>query len=221
MANCTMRLLLFVTVSVMAFVYVVNRPENWVFDPKVLHGIVRQGIVNARNMHGDNASAEATIAQVIDGVLKAYPAYTSGRSQWLWNNAGGAMGTMKVLHASFSEYIIIFGTAVGTEGHTGRYQLAEDFFTIIHGEQWAALPNSTEPEVYRPGDQHYLPKHTAKQYKMPGPCFALEYARGVIPSMFFFGFADLFSSTLDFVTLFHTVVESARHMIFNALRGKI
>jgi len=132
------------------------------------------------------------------------------------------MGSMIVLHASITEYIIIFGTPLGTEGHTGRFPLTEDFFTIIHGEQWATLPNSFEKEVYVPGTQHYLPRGVAKQYKMPdGGCFALEYARGNIPSMMAFGLFDTFFSTLDYWTLWKTVEVSAVDMIGYLLKGKI
>lgn len=60
-----------------------------------------------------------------------------------------------------------------------------------------------------------------KQYKMDSTCFALEYARGWIPPMLGFGYADTFSSTLDFPTLWRTSVITGREMIANLLRGKL
>lgn len=41
--------------------------------------------------------------------------------QWVFVNAGGWMGSMCLLHASLTEYVLLFGTAVDTGGHSGRW----------------------------------------------------------------------------------------------------
>lgn len=120
-----------------------------------------------------------------------------------------------------TEYLIIFGTPIGTEGHSGRHT-ADDYFHILFGTQLAYTPGSYEPEVYPQGSVHVLRRGDVQQYKMPdGGCFALEYARGWIPPMLFFGFADGLSSTLDFPTLWRTTWVTGRQMVANLALGKL
>ena len=87
------------------------------------------------------------------------------------------MGAMYIIHASITEYLIIFGTPLGTEGHSGIHT-ADDYFNILVGEQWAFKPGQLEMERYTPGMVHLMPRGVAKQYKMHKGCWALEYARG-------------------------------------------
>ncbi|XP_055474596.1 sigma non-opioid intracellular receptor 1 isoform X2 [Psammomys obesus] len=69
--------------------------------------------------------------------------------QWVFVNAGGWMGAMCLLHASLSEYVLLFGTALGSRGHSGRYW-AEISDTIISGtfHQWRE--GTTKSEVFYP-----------------------------------------------------------------------
>ena len=180
---------------------------------------------------------------IVKNLTSTYPstqiALNADSSEWVFNNAGGAMGAMYIIHASITEYLIVFGTPLGTEGHTGIHT-ADDYFNILVGEQWAFAPPNLKMERYPAGSVHHLPRGAMKQYKMHEGCYALEYARGAlacfcssspsltcpvvvgwIPLMLPFGFADGLSSTLDYKTLYHTVRITAREIIRNLLIFKI
>ena len=190
-----------------------REPVAYVFEPVVLQrlatGCIRKDL-----------PAEDLITHVQSELYKSYPLHINKSPKWILNNAGGAMGAMCILHASMTEYVMIFGTPLGTEGHTGRF-FVDDYFIILAGEQWAFSPGQLTREIYRPGDMHHLPKRQAKQYRIPEMCWALEYARGPIVSMLPFGLLDTFTSTLDFQSLMQTVWAFAKGATKELMRGKI
>ncbi|OJJ47775.1 hypothetical protein ASPZODRAFT_114865 [Penicilliopsis zonata CBS 506.65] len=189
--------------------------QFYVFEPNHLHDLSQRAI----SAHGNDTRAVVSyIVNELDQKLEGK--YLNKDEEWVFNNAGGAMGAMYIIHASITEYLIIFGTAIGTEGHTGRHT-ADDYFNILQGTQLAYVPGEYEPEVYPQGTVHHLRRGEVKQYKMDESCFALEYARGWIPPMLFFGYADTFSSTLDFPTLWATTRITGREMIGNLLNFKM
>jgi len=141
---------------------------------------------------------------------KEYPGYINLQEKWIFNNAGGAMGAMYILHCSITEYLIIFGSVIGTDGHSGRHT-ADDYFIILNGQQTSYSEGQFKTEIYKPGDMHHLPRGNVQHYRIPETGgWALEYARGWIPPMLPFGVIEIFTSTLDFPTLYNTFAEYIR-----------
>ncbi|KAF2682104.1 sigma receptor and C-8 sterol isomerase [Lentithecium fluviatile CBS 122367] len=200
-----------------AMYFLENHLEKfYIFSPSELHALSQEAI----SLHGNDTSS--AVSHIVTQLSKSHPNHVNLAEEWVFNNAGGAMGAMYIIHASITEYLIIFGTAVGTEGHTGRHT-ADDYFYILKGEELAYAPGkgSYEPERYPQGSVHHLRRGEVKQYRMRDTCFALEYARGWIPPMLFFGYADTFSSTLDFPTLWRTTVITVQEMLTNLAKMKL
>jgi C-8 sterol isomerase len=186
---------------------------GYIFDPDVLHDVAKRAVSEGGTL-GDK------IVRIRAELSMLHPGHIRHENEWVFNIAGGALGQIMILHASLTEYIIVFGTPIGTEGYSGRF-LAEDYFFILEGEQWAYGAGDLERLVFRPGDRHVLPRGEARAYRMPGRCYALEYARGLIPTMLPFGLADSFSSTLDPAPVWRTMRIYTRAVLGELLQGKI
>ncbi len=121
-------------------------PKQHIFDPVKLQSIAKEAIA----LHANNDNTTALFKHIHsvlrteygDAIVPSYPA----DDDWFFNNAGGAMGSMVLLHASVTAYLIFFGTATQTEGHSGVH-LADDYFTILVGEQYTAYPHSLDPII--------------------------------------------------------------------------
>lgn len=185
--------------------------RRYLFDPSVLDNIRRKGIGKPLSVAFDIITAE---------LAKAYPGHICMTRNWIFNNAGGAMGQLNLLHASLSEYLIFFGTCIGTEGHSGRYA-SEVYDFMIKGEMLCEYEGQFEPEVHTVHTPPaYLGSKVIKHYRVKDDAWMLEYCRGSIPRMFPFGNADSIFSTLDIRTMARLIRQYAILTIRSLLRGK-
>uniref|UniRef100_A0A670ZSJ4 Sigma non-opioid intracellular receptor 1 n=1 Tax=Pseudonaja textilis TaxID=8673 RepID=A0A670ZSJ4_PSETE len=103
--------------------------------------------------HHAGLDHELAFAKIIVELRRRHPGHVLPDEdlRWVFVNAGGWMGSMCLLHASLSEYVLLFGTAVDTSGHSGRYW-ADIHDTVISGtfRQWKE--GTTKSEIYYPGE---------------------------------------------------------------------
>jgi hypothetical protein len=169
---------------------------SYVFDPHVIHEISRKHL---------GQPLEQMFANIIAELSERYPGAIEDSQPWIFNNAGGVMLQMKLLHASLKEYVMIWGTPIGSEGHTGRH-LVEFYDTVLDGEAWYYQEGQFTRTVYTPGDHVLLGKGQSAGMHYPDHVWMIEYARGPLPSLLPFGLADALLSTLDFKTALQTLM---------------
>ncbi|NXF42313.1 SGMR1 protein, partial [Nyctibius bracteatus] len=173
---------------------------------------------------------ELAFSKIIVELLKKHPGHIlpSEDLQWVFVNAGRWMGSLCFLHTSLTEYVLLFGTAVDTGGHLGRYW-ADISDTIISGtfRQWKE--GTTRSEIYYPGNHwepcwlcvlagdtivHQAGEATSVQWS--AGTWMVEYVQGFIPSTLTFTLADTLFSAQDFVTLFYTLRIYTKGLLLEA-----
>jgi C-8 sterol isomerase len=160
-----------------------SQDRFYILQPASLHASVLKSLEIAQAQSSSQPqNTTILISTLIDTLIADHPEAIFAKDfhnprEWVFNNAGGAMGSMFIIHASITEYLIIFGTAVGTEGHSGRHT-ADDYFHILQGRQTAYEAGALTREIYEVGDVHHMKRGVIKQYAMEPESWALEYARG-------------------------------------------
>ena len=64
---------------------------------------------------------EEAFDRVYSDLMKMFPGHIlpPEDTEWMFVCAGGWKGAMRMIHASVTEYVTFFGTAVDTVGHSG------------------------------------------------------------------------------------------------------
>ncbi|MSP60852.1 MAG: isomerase [Myxococcales bacterium] len=184
---------------------------GYIFDPEHLQQIGQTGV---------GLPHEEMCRVVIEGLAAAYPGHIETKQDWIFNLAAGATGIMTVLHGSLSEYIIIFGSAVGTEAFSGRYHV-DIYDTMLAGEMWTYTEeNFREKTTHLPGEMALLKRGTAKGFKTREGSWMLEYGRGLVPTALPIGLGDAVLA-MDGVTVWKTLRNYGRLVTRELLQGKI
>jgi C-8 sterol isomerase len=177
---------------------------TYLFDPEVLGEVVRMHL---------GAPIEQQFTGVAQTLRSIYGDHVSPGQRWMFSNAGGIMCSISPLHVSAREYLLFCGTAIGSEGHSGRHRGADLTELVMAGELWTYEAGSLERQVHRPGDLVVLPRGSANGSKLRPGLWMLEYARGNVASLFPYALADTVFSTLDFHDLKSQLGVSTKLML--------
>lgn len=125
-------------------------------------------------------------AEMLSGLVTRlkvpYGDHIASDPEWIFNLNGGATGAMALLHASLNEYLVVFGTPIGTDGFSGRYTVdIHDW--VLGGELHnLRLDDPLTPVITPAGGHAFLARGDAVAFVLPPDSWLLEYGRGNVPS---------------------------------------
>lgn len=184
----------------------------YIFDPDTLQDICRKNL---------NLPLEEKIEAITDDLDRQYPNRIRRRKRWIFSISGGSMGMLTIMYASLTEYLVLFGSAIGSGGYTGRFRWCHIYDIILDGEMWCYSRGQFERAVYKQGDMAYLIKGFDKGYRMRDHCWILRYCKGFTPSVLLFGALTSLLHTMDFRSTRHQIWDYSRLCVRELLRGKI
>jgi C-8 sterol isomerase len=185
---------------------------GYIFDPERLHDIGRQAV---------GLPFDRMCTTVVDGLAAAYPDHIDTGGDWLFNLAGGLTGVMRVLHASLSEYVLIYGTPTGTEGFSGRYRI-HMWDSVLRGSFSAYTDRDPSvAKTSRAGDLAHLSPGVTKAVRIEPDTWMLEYARGPIFTSLPMALGDSVFRAMDAAILGKTLLRYSQLTLRSLLRGKL
>jgi len=179
-----------------------------------------EGKKKKKPSHPGNVTLETMFDEVTARLKQAYPGHIHDDTTWVFNCAGGFKTGMRILHASLTEYVIFWGSAVHTVGMSGRHAGEfHDFLMTGEFRQWKE--GTVEKKWYCPGEHIYHGRWRGSIVELTEDTWMLEHMVGIIPWSLPFGLADSILSNQDFITVGKTLWTYARLVTSELLQGKL
>ena len=185
---------------------------GYIFDPATIHEIGKKAVGKAHE------EQERILGEELE---RAFPGHINRDQPWIYSLAAGATGVMKIFHASLTEYVLFFGTPIGTEAFSGRY-LLDIYDVVTAGDMWTYTDrNFRTKTITRPGEMAHLRRDEVKGFRLPDGCWMLEYGRGPVPTALPVALGDSIFSAMDPVTLYDTLRIYGKLVVKELRQGKI
>lgn len=185
-----------------------QRTHSKKFDEKIIEKIVHQSI-------------ELPELERLDFILKKLNIHYKTPTKVTYHlfNGGDAYGLVAILHASVTEYLLIYGSAISNGGHSGRYTV--DIYDFIYrGKVTIAGPSNPEGTEFNPGQFTLLKFGQAKHYFLEKNTWMIEYAHGFTPTSLHFMLAGL-ASTGDIIGSGYLCYDYGKQVLKNLIKLKI
>lgn len=114
----------------------------YIFEPNHLHELALKAI----DKHGNDTAS--VVKHILDDLSAKWPMHVNLDEEWVFNNAGGAMGAMYIIHASVTEYLIIFGMTLFSPILTGLFLLPLSIYIELYMYLSHSLPQHLLPIYY-------------------------------------------------------------------------
>jgi len=151
---------------------------EYVFDPQALQEIADQGA---------GLPIEERWSLIHQELLRRYPGLIAPKIEWVFNSAGNVVCQLALVYASPTEYVAFFGTPLGANGFSGRYEHADVWDLMVAGQMLTCVEGQLTVTEYGPGDPAYLPRGEAKLVSYVGSTWMIDYGRGLPLTMLPFG----------------------------------
>jgi hypothetical protein len=186
--------------------------KSYTFSTQIIADIANE----ARNRGG---TPEQMMGNVTSILKKRYGDAVED-TEWIFIRSGGWIGAFRLQYASLTEYVLLFGTAIPTSGHSGRY-LARIEDTLLSGKflQWEE--GKVTPNVHGPGATVIHEKYEATGVAWDAETWMVERGVGLIPTTLPFAMGDTLFSAQDFYAAYRMLAVYAKLVTKSLLAGRI
>ncbi|XP_028407790.1 sigma non-opioid intracellular receptor 1-like [Dendronephthya gigantea] len=162
---------------ILMFLFVIHfwvKTKSYIFD--------RESIVRIGKKYAGQDPQQA-FQKITNHLQERYPGHIQQKRtrEWAMYKCSGQTLSISILHVSLTEYIVLTGSAINTDGYLGRHWL-NSTFVVLSGSLKYWKEGTIEAIEYNTGDHFTVPLSESTGFvALKENTWVFEYGRGFLP----------------------------------------